>query len=158
MLQPFFEWMQGLSFSNWILTATWASPILQCIHLLALVVFSGAVLIVDIRLLGRGLIKTPLAQLARAAQPWLFWSFVVLVLTGLPQMASTALKQYYSPHFWWKMQTMGVALIFTFTIRRKVSLMADERLGKFLPKIIALISIGLWTSIAIWARLIGLLS
>ena len=67
MTQSFFEWMQGLSFSAWMLETTWASPIIQCVHLVALVAFAGAVLLVDMRLLGRGLIKTPLARLAREA-------------------------------------------------------------------------------------------
>ena len=30
MMQSFFEWMQGLSFSAWMLEETWASPIIQC--------------------------------------------------------------------------------------------------------------------------------
>ena len=84
MLQSFFEWMQGLSFSNWILLTTWTSPILQCIHLLAICTFAGAVLIVDIRLLGKGLVRTPVADLARPAEKWLISSFVVLILDGRP--------------------------------------------------------------------------
>ena len=96
MLLPFFEWMLSLEFSAFFLNSVWPTPIVQCIHLLAVAVFAGAVLVVDLRLLGRGLTNVPLRQLARTAQPWLVWSFVVLVVTGIPQMSSTALKQYYS--------------------------------------------------------------
>ena len=158
MLLPFFQWMQELPFSTFFLTATWSSPIVQCIHLVALVVFAGSILVVDVRLLGRGLTGTPLAVLAKGAEKWLIWSFVVLIASGVPQMMSTALKQYYSPFFFWKMQVMALGLLFTFTIRRKVAHSADGTFGPWVPKAIGLVSIAIWTSVTIWARLIGLLS
>ncbi len=157
MVQSFFEWMQGLSFSAWVLEETWASPIIQCAHLIALVAFAAAVLVVDIRLLGRGLIRTPVARLAREADRWLVWSFAALFVTGAPQVLSTALKQYYSPFFWWKMQIIVIGLIFTFTIRRRVAFAEEGTLGHW-PKVVGALSIGIWTSVSVWARLIGLLS
>ena len=89
MLLPFFEWMGGLWSLAPFSESVWATPVLQNIHLLAVAVFVGAVLVVDIRMLGHGLRETPLAQLARSVEPWLIGSFVVLVLTGIPQIAST---------------------------------------------------------------------
>jgi hypothetical protein len=157
-LQPFFEWMQGLRFSAFFLESVWPTPIIQCIHLVSVAVFAGALLLVDLRLLGRGLKDTPLPQLARAAEPWLIGSFVVLALTGIPQMSSTALKQYYSPFFWWKMEMVLIGVILTVTIRRKISSRDESQLGPVWPKIVGLTSIGLWTSVTIGARLIGLLS
>ncbi len=158
MLLPFFEWMLNLRLSGIFLESTWPTPIIQCVHLVALTVFAGAVLIVDMRLLGRGLTTTPLAQVARDAQPWLIWAFVVLVVTGIPQVTSTALKQYYSDFFWWKMYLLLLGLIFTFTLRRKITLADEARLGPFWPKVVGLCSIAIWTSVTIGARLIGLLS
>ena len=157
-LLPFFEWMLNLRLSAAFLESTWPTPIIQCVHLVALTVFAGAVLIVDVRLLGFGLTKTPLAQVARDAQPWLIWAFVVLLVTGIPQLTSTALKQYYSPFFWWKMYLLLLGLIFTFTIRRRITLADEARLGPFWPKIVGLCSIAIWTGVTIGARLIGLLS
>ena len=156
-LQPFFEWMEGLWLSQTFQGAVWLSPIVQCVHLIALAVFAGAVLIVDVRLLGRGMTQTPLAQVARDAQPWLIGAFLVLLVTGIPQLTSTAMKQYYSPFFWWKMEGMLLALIFTFTLRRRVTLTDEVRLGSFWPKVVGISSIALWSGVAIGARLIGLL-
>ncbi len=157
-MQPFFEWMGGTSIATFFLTNTWSSPIIQCAHLISLVIFSGAILVVDVRLLGGGLTSVPVARLAREAEKWVIWSFLALFATGAPQMMSTALKQYYSPFFWWKMQLLVLGLIFTFTIRRRVALADEELIGKVWPKLVALVSIAIWTSAATWARLIGLLS
>jgi len=153
----FFQWMEQTGLSQFFLNSAWATPVVQCIHLVAVVVFIGAVLIVDIRLMGRGLTGTPLPQLARATQPFLVWGFVILVLSGIPQMASTAMKQYFSPFFWWKMEAMLFAVILTVTVRRRLATATDAQLDSFWPKVVGLTSMSLWTAVIIGARLIGLL-
>ena len=155
---PFFEWMGRLRLSAFFLESVWPTPIVQNIHLIAIAVFAGSVLVVDLRMLGRGLRETPLAELARSVEPWLIGSFVVLVLSGIPQVTSTALKQYYSPFFWWKMELLILGMIFTFTIRRRVALADEARIGTFWPKVVAVFSMVLWLGVGTWARLIGLLS
>ena len=158
MLQPFFEWMQGLALSAFFLESVWPTPIVQCIHLVAVSVFAGALLLVDLRLLGTGLTMVSIPRVARAAQPWLVGSFGVLVLTGIPQMTSTAMKQYYSPFFWWKMQAVFIGLVVTFLIRRHIASKEEGHYGPVWPKVVGVTSIALWTSVTIGARLIGLLS
>ena len=158
LLLPFFQWMGTLPMSQYFLSTTWSTPIVQVIHLVAIAAFVGAVLIVDMRLLGVGLTETPLPKLARAAEPWLIGAFIVLLITGLPQLTSTALKQYYSPFFWWKMEAMLLALVLTVTVRRKMTRMDDASLGPFWPKVVGITSMGLWAAVIIGARLIGLLS
>ncbi len=157
MMLPFFEWMGGLRLSAFFLESIWPTPIIQNIHLVAIAVFAGSVLVVDLRMLGRGLRETPLADLARAVEPWLIGSFVVLVLSGIPQMTSTALKQYYSPFFWWKMQAVLIGVIWTVTVRRRIAMRPEAELGPVLPKVVAVVSIAIWTSVTIGARLIGLM-
>jgi len=156
-LLPFFQWMGTIPLSAYFLSHTWAAPIAQVIHLVAVAVFIGALVVVDMRLLGRGLTARPLADIARDAQPWLIGAFLVLLITGTPSLTSTALKQYYSPFFWWKMEALVLAVIFTFTIRRKVILADEARLGPVWPKIVGIVSLGLWTSVTVGARLIGLM-
>jgi len=155
---PFFQWMESLAFSDFIRMSAWISPAVNVMHLLALVVFTGAVLIVDLRLLGQGLTERPLAQVARDAQPWLIGGFLALLVTGIPQLTTTAMKQYYSPFFWWKMEGLLLGLIFTFTLRRKVTLADEARVGPFWAKAVGLVSIAIWSGVTIGARLIGLLS
>ena len=159
MLLPFFEWMQAHPASLYILDTTWFSPIVQVMHLVALSVFAGSVLIVDLRLLGVGVTGTPLAKVMRDAQPpgssgrsWR-WSS-----PGTPSMASTAMKQYFSPFFWWKMELLLLGLIFTFTVRRQLAQVDEARMNPIWPKVAGLFSIAVWTGVSVGARLIGLLS
>ena len=157
-LLPFFEWLEALPLSDAIRSSVWFYAVDQSVHLVALAVFAGAVLIVDLRLLGRGMREQPLAQVARDAQPWLMWAFLGLFVTGIPQLMSTAMKEFYSPFFWFKMEVMLLAVIFTLTIRRKVTRADEARVGPFWGKVVGLVSIALWSGVAVPARLIGLLS
>ena len=72
-LLPFFQWMEALEFSQAIARSSWLAAAFNLAHLLALVVFIGSILIVDLRLLGQGLTDQPIARLARDARPWMIW-------------------------------------------------------------------------------------
>ena len=158
MLQPYFEWMENLPLSNTIRDSVYIYSVDQALHLVFLSVFAGAVLIVDLRLLGRGFSQQPVAQVAQDAQPWMMWGFLGLFLTGIPQLFGTAMKQYYSPMFWLKIDFLIVAIIYTLTIRRKVAMADETRVGPLWGKVVGFVSIVLWAGVAIPARLIGLIS
>jgi putative copper export protein len=157
-LLPFFQWLGELSVSVAVRNSVWFYAFDQAAHLIALAVFAGAILMVDLRLMGGGLRQRPLAQVAQDAQPWLIGGLLGLLVTGIPQMMSNSIKEYYSPYFWVKMGILLPAVIFTFTVRRKVALTDEARVGPFWGKVVGLVSIALWLGVAVPARLIGLLS
>ncbi len=130
-------------------------PIVNLVHLLCMVTFIGALLIVDLRLMGTGLTGRPVREIARDAQPWLAGGFIGLVLTGIPAVMSTATLQYTNRMFWFKMYLLAVACVFTITVRRRMT-QTDEVRGA-LPRIVGLLSIVAWLGVAASARLIMLL-
>lgn len=158
MLLPFFTWMGNTTASLVIRDSIWIYALDQAAHLVALAVFAGAVLIVDLRLLGRGLKDRPIAQVARDAQPWLVGGLIGLLATGIPQLMSNAIKEYYSGYFWVKMGVLLVAFIFTFTVRSNVAFADESRVRPFQAKLVGIVSIVLWAGVAVTARLIGLLT
>jgi hypothetical protein len=150
-LQPFFKWMESLAVYK---SSIYLGPGVNLVHLVSMVTFMGALLMVDLRLLGTGLTNHPVKQVARSAQPWLIGGLVGLVVTGVPAMMATATQQYASKVFWVKMYVLVAALIFTFTVRRGVTRVDDNRVGPVRGKLVALISIVLWMSVAAGGRLI----
>ncbi len=156
MVLEFFEWMEGSALSLMFQSAVWYSPIIQVMHLVAVAVFAGALLLVDLRLLGVGLTQQPLRQVAAEAQPWLVGGLIALAITGTPTMASTSIKQYYSPFWWWKLEMLALGILFIFTVRRKVVQADEGTLGPVWPKVVGLTSMGLFLGVTIGARLIGL--
>jgi hypothetical protein len=158
MLAPYFEAVAAWQVSRAINESTWIFAIVQAFHLVGLALLAGSILLVDLRLLGKGLTNLPTAQVARDARPWLLWSLVIMVLTGVPQLMSLATKEYDNVFWWRKMYFLLAALIFTFIIRQRVAMAPDGRFGSGVGKVVALISIFLWAMVAINGRLIGLLS
>jgi hypothetical protein len=156
MLESTFQAVGELPISKFIGESIWIYPVVQAFHLVFLVILVGALLIVDLRLLGRGMIRQPLAQVARDAWPWVVGSLVGMLITGVPQLMQNALREYYSEFFWQKMYFLAAALIFTFTIRRKVTLAAEGSVAPLWEKLVAVVSIVLWANVAIAGRLIGL--
>lgn len=153
MLLPFFEWLGSLPVSQAIGGSIWIYPLVQAIHLVFLALFAGAILIVDLRLLGVTLRSQPVAQVARDARPWLIAGFLGLVCTGIPQLMQNASREYYSEYFWYKMYLIAFGLIFTLTVRRKSTQGAESGPA---GRLVGLVSILVWGSVVVNARLIGL--
>src|SRR5689334_7063056 len=130
MLLGLFQWIEHSWLGTSVNNSLWAFAAIEAVHLLALAVIGGAVLIVDLRLLGFGLRRHPVAQLARDAVPFLRVSLLGMILTGVPLMASLAASKYYvNDAFWVKMLFLFLAIIFTFTVRRRVIYMDDSRIS-----------------------------
>ena len=153
MLQGFFEAMGQWPISQAIGASIWIYPLVQAVHLVFLAFFAGGIIIVDLRLLGYGMRSKTIAQVARDARPWMILGFLGLVATGLPQLMQNASREYFSEFFWYKMYLIAFGLIFLLTVRRKM-IQATETSAA--SKVVALISMGVWTGVTINARLIGL--
>ena len=124
MLLPFFEWMEGVAVYG---STIYLGPAVNIVHLCAMVTFLGALMVVDLRLLGAGLTHQPVAVVARDARPWLLGALVMLVLTGVPALMATATLQYGNSVFWVKMYLLGLGLLFTFTVRNRVAFAEEGR-------------------------------
>ena len=156
--------MSVLEFCQWVQysqplvamrSSPWLFPVIATIHLMGLSVIGGAVLLVDLRLLGLGLRRQPVAQLARDAERWLFGGLAVMVSTGILLFMCFATKYYYLTFFWVKMAALGFVVVFTLSIRRRVTL-ADEADGDSARRrAVALVSLSLWTTVALGGRYIG---
>lgn len=153
MLQPFFEWLGSLPASQAIGASIWIYPLIQAFHLVFLALFAGALLIVDLRLLGFGMRSQPVSQVARDARPWLILGFIGMVCTGVPQLMQNASREYFSEFFWYKMYLIAFGLILIVTVRRKMTQTVEPTLG---GRLVGLLSILVWGAVTVNARLIGL--
>lgn len=151
-LLPLFTWCQASTVGSAIRNSIWLFPAVEAVHLLGLALIGGAVLMVDLRLLGFGLRGQPVRQIARDAQPWLIGSLAVMLISGSLLMSSEALRCYANAAFWMKMYFLGPAIVFTFTVRRKVATADDA--GRW-GQLVAVISLALWTGVGIGGRAIG---
>jgi hypothetical protein len=155
MLYEFAQWSEATGLGKMIRNSQYAFPIVEFFHLAALAVIGGAVLVVDMRLLGLGLKKTSVAQLARDAQPWMTGSLVVMLASGIALYSSEATKCYQSPAFWIKMISLLLAMIFTYTVRRRTAAADEQGISPFASRSVGVLSIALWFMVAWGGRWIG---
>ncbi len=154
-LLPLFQWLEDTSIGAAIRDSLWLFPVIESVHLLALALIGGAILVVDLRLLGFGLKSQPVAALAENIHPWLVGGLVTMVLTGVPMFLSEAIKCYYSPPFWYKMSFLVVATLYTFGVRKRVAAADTAKVGPIWGRLTALASLGLWFCVGFSGRWIA---
>src|ERR1700758_3733614 len=154
-LLGFFQWCEQTGIGDTIRRSSWLFPVIEAIHLLGLGVIGGAVLVVDLRLLGLGLRRQSAAQLTRDAQPWLVGSLILMIITGGLLFLSEAIKCYYHDAFWFKMSCLFLAIVFTFTIQRKVTMTEETRRSAVWSRVVAVVSVLLWAGVGVGGRWIG---
>ena len=121
-LLPFFKWCDSTWMGETIRGSRIYFPIIETFHLLALTILFGAVLVLKSAAVPDHHDEIqPIHQVARDLSPWASWSLVVILVSGVMLFLSEAMKCYASKPFQVKMMFLFAALIYHFTIHRKVS-------------------------------------
>lgn len=154
MLLPFFEWCESLWLGRAVVGSLWLFPAIEAVHLLGLALLGGALLLVDLRMVGVWLNRTAVADLAKDARPYLVAGIALMIVTGVPLFLSEAVKCYYNDAFWVKMTTFPVALAFTFSIRAAATTGAVRNTARR-QKLVGALSMALWLVVAAAGRWIG---
>ena len=149
------RWIQNSSLLVAMRSSPWLFPIVATIHLFGLSIIGGSVLVVDLRLLGLGLRRQPVSRLALDAEPWLLRGLLVSVPTGVLLFMCFATKYYYLTFFWVKMAALILVVIFTLSVRRRVAMASDADTSPWRRRLVALMSLFLWTTVAVGGRYIG---
>jgi hypothetical protein len=150
-----FTWLEATPLGAALRDSYWLFPVVESFHLLGLAVIGGAVLVVDMRMLGYGLKRTPLADLTRDTRPFLLGSLILMLISGFTLFTSEATKCYYHDAFWVKMSCLALAIIFYFTIQTKVAMADEKKTSPIVMKLVAIVSLLLWTGVGIGGRWIG---
>jgi len=103
----------------------------------------GTIALVDFRLLGFGL-RQNAGDLAKAVAPWTLFGLIMVLVSGPLLFSSDPDMYYLNFSFQIKMVLLVLALVFHYTIRRK--LLRGE-LSPDLSKPVACISLLLWSGI-----------
>ena len=150
----FFQAIENSALGNTIRESNWAFAVIESVHLLALSVMGGSVLLVDMRMLGLGLTERPVRELAQNTFRYMTLALVVLIVTGIGLFFSEAIKCFYSTPFWVKMSSLFLATLFTYTIRRRV-VMGPTEPAQGTARTVAILSLVLWFAVAASGRWIG---
>jgi hypothetical protein len=133
----------------------WAFPLAECVHIGGFAIGVGSIALVDFRMLNLGLRHETPARILRYTELWTVIGLVFVVFSGLMLFASQVGIYLSNQVFPYKMYVLVAALIYNFTIHRKVAAMQNPSPG--LSKVVAIVSLLLWTSIVFGGIFTGFL-
>lgn len=127
--------------------------ITEVLHVMGLVSFLAALVLVNLRLLGLGLRAVPHPQIAAAVAPLLWGGLALTIVTGTTLFLSGPVRYFYNSAFVPKMIILALAVLVQLTLYRKVT-----RQGKVAPWLAqgsAVLSLSLWLGVGLFGRAIG---
>jgi hypothetical protein len=168
MIGAFLNWLEhslgkgpspdGQSWSEALLGSLNFWSLLEGTHLIALMLFAGTIMVVDLRLLGVTFRKTRVSAISDAILPLTIYSFVFVVLTGTGLLFAKPLYYYHNIQFLVKMVLLALALLNIVVFHGRVQATQGSWDSDEVPprpaRISAAASLVLWTLVIICGRFI----
>lgn len=157
-LEEFYWWIEDLPLSVAI-GSTWIYPLLESIHVLAAVMVFGAILTVDLALLGIAAQTYAIQRLVKELVPWSVVAFIVAVVTGLGMFITRVSGYITNSAFLWKMFLLLLAginiVIFHKWILPSLSVLEGEGKQPMRARLSGLLSLLAWVGVMLSGRWIG---
>lgn len=119
----------------------WAFPLTECFHITSFALSIGTIALVDLRMLGLGMKHQTPGQLVKDTGIWTLAGLVIVIISGLLIFSSDPIRYTYNAGFQYKMVALVLAILFNYTIHRKVAL-SNSSPG--MEKTVGAISLILW--------------
>jgi hypothetical protein len=81
-LLPFFKWCDASFLGRWVSGGTWEFPMIETIHILALTMLYGCIVVISLRLISFLMGGWTVSGITREVTPYLNWSLVVILTSG----------------------------------------------------------------------------
>jgi hypothetical protein len=152
---PFFDWHTTSWLGITVNDSIWLFPAIETVHILAMAIMFGGLLMLNLRLLGLGMTRQSLPTLAKTLMPFVNWGLILMLLSGYGMFASGGLKYYSNDGFKFKMAVLAAVLVFQYTIFTRVVKQDDAQRNKLFGGTTALVSFALWFLVGAAGRAIG---
>jgi hypothetical protein len=155
----FLESLQASPWAVFIHKKAWAFTTIEVVHVFAVSLLLGTIMIVDLRLLGLVSAKRPFTDVARRLLPFTWAAFVIAVAAGALLFISRATDYVASAVFWIKMGIIVLAginmAIFEFATVRDVDKWNLDPAPPAAARLAGVVSISSWVLAIFLGRLIG---
>src|ERR1700744_2596669 len=92
MIKEFLTAMQATPWGTAVRESTWLFPTIESVHVLALVLVVGSIMMVDLRLLNLASRNRSVKELTADVLPWTWSAFVLAAITGTLLFSSSAVR------------------------------------------------------------------
>ena len=158
-LLGFCKWLEGTQGSIALHESIWAYPIVESVHVLTLCLFLGLTVMLDLRLLGVTMVRTPASEVMGRLLPWTIVGFAVMVATGALLFFAIPVKTYLNIFFRFKVAFLVLAgvnvAVFQRTIARRMDRWDTDPIPPLGARLAAGVSLVLWAGIVVAGRMIA---
>jgi len=133
----------------------WAFPLAECVHIGSMAVAVGSIALVDFRMLNLGLRRETPAQVLGYTELWTIVALVFVMFSGGLLFLSQVHIYLINQIFPIKMYLLAAAVIYNFTIHRRVATIDDP--SPALSRVVAGLSLLLWVLIVFGGIFTGFL-
>lgn len=127
-------------------------------HVLSICFFAGLIMMMDLRLLGIGNMKTPFSEIQQRLFPWQMAGMACSTITGLVLLYSDPMRFWVSVFFWVKMGTMALtalnAVAFHFISYESIARWDTRPVPPFGARLAGGLGLLLWMNVIVNGRLI----
>ncbi len=134
-------------------------PIAQTVHILSVTAIMSSTVMIDLKVLGLALPSQSTPELVRRVMPWTWWALPCLAASGLLFFLARPSSYAANPVFRMKFALMAPAIVLAFLFQR--SIIRDPRFWeasrgrRVSGKLLAAISLVLWTGVVLAGRWIA---
>jgi len=152
-------WISNTPLCLWIGSHFWAIPIIQTTHILAIASAFGAVLMINMRILGLSGGTRTMSQTVRRYMPWIWWALLVLIVSGIGMIIGEPVRELVNPIFWIKMALVVVVILaslwFQLSVSRNMATWETTHDGRVAVRVAAVAVILLWCAVMFGGRWIA---
>ncbi len=155
----FCRWLENTPWSIALHESLWGYPIVESVHVLTLCLFLGLAVMVDLRLLGITMLKTPASEAMKRLMPWEAAGFAVMVITGSLLFYAIPVKTYLNIFFRLKVVFLLLAglnvVVFNRGVSRSMGKWDRDPTPPFRARLAGGLSLALWAGIVVAGRMIA---
>ena len=158
-LHAFCDWLANTPFSMLLQNVSWIIPAVQCVHIVCISIVMGSVGLIDLRLLGITGHSQSISNLTGRLLPAVWYSLVVLLITGALLAIAEPVRSLTNPAFQAKM--LMIIIVGTLTLFFQKMVRGDVACWELTPtrrttaKLTAVVSLLLWVGIVFAGRWIA---
>jgi len=156
MMDSILSWMESSALAQFILGTSWVFPTLETLHFIGLILLIGSLYVVDLRFVGLAA-RVPLQAVLRFV-PVAVLGFSINLITGIMFCFADPFRYYPNLAFRLKMLAVLLAglnlLLFKLSVDEAELARNPNAEPKFSWRLIAGLSMLLWTAVIIFGRLI----
>ena len=156
---PWIQWLQDQPLTTSWRESSWGYPGIETAHVVTIIMFSGFVVMMDLRLVGVAFKETPFSYIQSRLFRLQMIGMALSTITGMALLVIDPMRFYNNIFFWMKVAMLIIAganaMAFHLTTYKSVANWDRDLRAPLSARVAGMASLALWSGIIVTGRLIA---